>query len=147
MGRRPRRCIAVSLLIIGGCAPVEAGRSPSTAPAAAAVATLIRSGTTVTGQPLGPVDAPWEAVISRSELPPGGVLPMHKHPWPRYAFVLRGRLRVSYEESGLIREFGAGEAVIEAVDQWHEGRVVGDEPVTLIVFDQVPPGRANVVPR
>ncbi len=101
----------------------------------------------MTGQPLGVPEPGYETVIARSELPPGGILPMHKHPWPRYAYVLRGRLRVAYEESGLVREFGPGEAVIEAIDQWHEGRVVGDEPVTLVVLDHVPPGRTNVVTR
>jgi hypothetical protein len=34
----------------------------------------------------------------------------------------------------------------EAVDQWHEGSVVGDEPVRLIIFEILPPGVANVVP-
>ena len=29
----------------------------------------------------------------------------------------------------------------------NEARVVADEPVALIVFDQVPPGRINVVAR
>ena len=85
--------------------------------------------------------------MSATELPPGGVLPMHRHPWPRYAVVERGRLSVTYEAAGLTREFGAGEAVVEAIDQWHEGRVVGPEPVRLIVFDQVPRGATNVITR
>ena len=101
----------------------------------------------MTGQPLRSPEAPFEAVISRSELPAGGALPMHRHPWPRYAFIERGRLRVSYEASGLVREFGAGEAIIEALDEWHEAVVIGGEPVTLVVFDQVPPGQTNVVRR
>lgn len=145
---RVRSAMAAALLAFGGCASVaqDRGDAPAGAPAAA-VTVAMRSATTVTGQPLSSPESPFEAVISRSELPAGGVLPIHRHPWPRYAYVLQGRLRVSYEESGLVREFGPGEAVAEALDQWHEGRVLGDEPVTLIVFDQVPPGRTNVVTR
>ena len=45
------------------------------------------------------------------------------------------------------REFGPGEAVVEAVDSWHEGEVVGSEPVKLLVIDHVPPGETNVVRR
>jgi hypothetical protein len=33
--------------------------------------------------------------------------------------------------------------VAEAIGQWHEGWVVGAEPVRLIVFDLVPPGAQN----
>jgi quercetin dioxygenase-like cupin family protein len=104
---------------------------------------LNRGSATITGQPIAMPPA-FEVVISRTEIPVGGVLPMHRHPWPRYAIVEQGRLRVRYEEAGLVREFGPGEAVIEAIGQWHEGEVVGAEPVRLIVIDHVPPGAANV---
>jgi quercetin dioxygenase-like cupin family protein len=108
---------------------------------------LNRSATTITGQPLAMPEPGFEVVISRTEIPAGGVLPMHRHPWPRYAIVERGRLRVRYEEARLVREFGPGEAVIEAIGQWHEGEVVGTEAVRLIVIDHVPPGEINMVRR
>lgn len=115
-------------------------------PPAATSNVIVRSSTTVTGQRLTlPQGA--EVVISVTELPPGGVLPMHKHPWPRYAYVERGRLSVRYVDAGLERTFGPGEAVVEAIDQWHEGRVVGGEPVRIVVIDHVPPGQTNVVRR
>jgi quercetin dioxygenase-like cupin family protein len=123
-------------------APAQSG-----AQAGAKVTIAGRSTTTVTGQTLAAPADPFESVISVSELPAGGTLPMHKHPWPRYVYVDRGRLSVSYEESGLTREFGPGEGIVEAIDQWHEGRVIGGAPVRLIVFDQVPPGQTNVVRR
>ena len=136
------RCAAAIMMLagLGGLAPQEPSQP-------AASTELARTASTITGQPISLPPAPFEVVFTRTVLPAGGVLPMHKHPWPRYAYVMSGRLRVSYEESGLVREFGPGEAVIEAIDQWHMGEVVGDEPVTLIVFDQVPPGRTNVVTR
>ena len=135
-------------LATSGCAPADenVARQPAAAPRVN-VTILNRASATVTDQPLGMPPAPWEAVMSATELPPGGVLPMHKHPWPRYAVVERGRLSVTYEAAGLTREFGPGEAVVEAIDQWHEGRVVGSVPVRLIVFDQVPRGATNIVTR
>lgn len=108
---------------------------------------LNRSSTTITGQPIPAPPPGFEVVITRTEIPAGGVLPMHRHPWPRYAIVEQGRLRVRYEEARLERVFGPGEAVIEAIGQWHEGEVVGDQPVRLIVVDHVPPGETNVVRR
>lgn len=106
---------------------------------------IARSATTITGEPVEMPRPAFEVVITAVELPAGGVLPRHKHPWPRYAYVERGRLRVSYEAAGIVREFGPGEAVIEAIGQWHQGEAVGAEPVRIIVIDHVPPGQMNVV--
>jgi quercetin dioxygenase-like cupin family protein len=135
-----------ALALLAACAPA-AGPAASPTPPAAAITLLLRTSTTVTGQPVRVPDGPWEVAVSASELPAGGMLPMHKHPWPRYAYVERGRLRVRYEAAGLTREFGPGEAVVEAVDQWHEGEAIGPDPVRLIVLDQLPPGATNVVRR
>ena len=136
--------LSASLLASGSAPAWQPGQGA--APPAASTAILSRTSTTVTGQPLS-LPQPLEVVISVTELPPGGVLPPHRHPWPRYAYVERGRLRVRYEEARLEREFGPGEAVIEAIDQWHEGRVVGAEPVRIVTVDHVPPGQINVVRR
>ncbi|MGQ0660053.1 cupin domain-containing protein [Sphingosinicella sp.] len=108
---------------------------------------LNRASSTITGQPIAMPAPALEVVISRTEIPAGGALPMHRHPWPRYAIVESGRLRVRYEEAGLVREFGPGEAVIEAIGQWHEAQVVGAEPVRIIVIDHVPPGQTNLIRR
>jgi quercetin dioxygenase-like cupin family protein len=129
-----------ALFIAGGVATGQEAQAPRTVP-------LARGSATITGQPLVMPGPPVEVVISRTEIPVGGVLPMHKHPWPRYAIVEQGRLRVRYEAAGLVREFGPGEAVIEAIDQWHEAQVVGAEPVRILVIDHVPPGQINMVRR
>jgi quercetin dioxygenase-like cupin family protein len=143
MKRRLRAGLLAALIAATGCATAQ-DRGP---PAAAASVEIARASATVTGQPLGALPAPYEIVVSTTVLPVGGALPMHKHPWPRYAYVESGRLRVHYEQAGLVREFGPGEAVVEAVDQWHEGEVVGPEPVRLLAIDHVPPGQVNVVRR
>ena len=146
--RRSAYALLAFALIEGGCTPTpgQSAEAPASPPRAS-VTVVNRSASTITGQPLAVPPSPWEAVVSISDLPPGGILPMHRHPWPRYAFVERGRLSVTYEAAGITREFGPGEAVVEAIDQWHEGRVMGSEPVRLIVFDQLPPGASNVVLR
>ncbi len=128
------------LLAICGTATSQEAQAPRTT-------ILNRATTTITGQPLVMPGPTVEVVIARTEIPAGGVLPMHRHPWPRYAIVELGRLRVRYAETGLVREFGPGEAVIEAIDQWHEAQVVGAEPVRIIVIDHVPPGETNLVRR
>jgi quercetin dioxygenase-like cupin family protein len=142
------RALAV-LIPLAACSPAaEPAAAPAAAPSSqAAVTQILRASTTVTGQPLAVPDGPWEVAVWASELPPGGLLPMHKHPWPRYAYVERGRLRVRYEAAGLVREFGPGQAVVEAVGEWHEGEAIGPDPVRLIVLDQLPPGATNVVRR
>ena len=148
MNARFLAAIAASLL--ASAAGAQTGDQPAAPPAnpsGPTVTVLNRTDTTIPGQPFEVPDGPLEVVISVALIPAGGALPMHKHPWPRFAYVESGRLRVHYEEAGLVRVFGPGEAVVEAIDQWHEGEVVGEAPVRLIVVDQVPPGRSNVVNR
>lgn len=135
--------LATALLVAAG-----AGASSLQTPSPGATSTILnRTATTATGQRIALPQGPVEVVISRTEIPAGGALPMHKHPWPRYAYVESGRLRVHWERAGLTREFGAGDAVVEAIDEWHEGASIGTEPVRLIVVDQVPPGETNLVRR
>jgi len=145
-----RLLAAIAASLLAGAAGAQAGGRP-TGPSAthpgATVTIAERTVTTITGQPFEVPPGPLEVVISVATIPAGGVLPMHKHPWPRFAYVESGRLRVRYEEAGLVRVVGPGEGVVEAIDQWHEAEVVGDAPVRLIVVDQVPPGRSNVVNR
>ncbi|MBX7247593.1 MAG: cupin domain-containing protein [Caulobacteraceae bacterium] len=106
---------------------------------------LATATTTWSGQPLNLPQGPIELKAARVVMPVGTALAPHKHPYPRYVHIESGRLSVSNEVTGVTREFGPGEFIVEAIDQWHSGRVVGDEPVILMVIDQAPPGVANVV--
>lgn len=90
---------------------------------------------------LGQVDA------TLFEIPPGTVLPVHKHPAPRMGYILSGTLRVTNVETGETTTYTAGNFAIEAVDVWHEGENVGGGPVRLLVIDLVEPGASNVVLR
>ena len=126
----------------------SAAAAASPAPAQPPVTTpIVRTERTVTGQPLRLPPAPVELVVTRVELPAGGAIPTHKHPWQRYVYVEAGAIRVTNHDAGTISDFAAGQIIVEAVDQWHEGRVTGDGPARLIVVDQVPPGESNLIPR
>jgi quercetin dioxygenase-like cupin family protein len=142
--------IAKTLAVISGCGlagATPAMQSTAPSPSAATTTVLSRSAATATGQAISLPQGAVEVVISRTEIPPGGTIPMHEHRWPRYAYVEGGRLRVHWEAARLTREFGPGETVIEAVDQWHEGAAVGAEPVRLLVVDLVPPTQTNMIRR
>ena len=121
--------------------------SAHAAPAAAQTTPLIRTAATVSGQPLKLPQGPAEVVMAAVELAPGGRLPVHRHPWSRYVYVERGRLRVTNLDTGAVRELAAGQVLVEAVDQWHEAQALGSDPLRLIVIDQVPPGVVNMVMR
>lgn len=108
---------------------------------------LVTSTTTWSGQPLALPQGPVEVRAAHVVMPVGTALPPHQHPYPRYVYIESGLLSVSNEVTGVTREFGPGEFVVEAIGQWHTGKVVGDAPVGLVVIDQAPPGVGNVVPK
>lgn len=106
---------------------------------------ILRSATTSIGQPIRLPREGAEVVASLYTIAPGARLPVHKHPYARYAYVLSGLLRVVEEKTGQVFEFGPGDFVIEMTDEWHWGSNPGDEPVRLLVIDQTEPGTPNTV--
>lgn len=83
--------------------------------------------------------------VSTYDIPAGAALPVHEHPFPRYAYVLEGTIRVDNTEIGRSQTFTKGEFIVEAVSQWHKGTNVGDGPVKLLVIDMIEKGEKNVV--
>ena len=67
------------------------------------------------------------------EIAKGAQTGWHRHPVPVYAYVLSGTLQVEMED-GKALTFKRGDAIVEVVDAWHNGRNVGCEPVRLAVF-------------
>lgn len=119
---------------------------PAAADAPKPVVRQVFSGTeTASGQPLMLPQGQAEVIVSTYEIPPGAALPVHKHPFPRYAYVLAGRLAVTATDTGKVSSYGPGDFVVEMLDTWHSGTTVGDETVKLLVIDQVEPGKPNVV--
>ncbi|TIU12036.1 MAG: cupin domain-containing protein, partial [Mesorhizobium sp.] len=78
---------------------------------------------------------------------PGATLPVHKHPFPRYAYVEAGTLQVTNVETGKSNTYKSGDFIIEMIGQWHQATNVGADPVKLLVIDQVEEGTKNTVLR
>jgi quercetin dioxygenase-like cupin family protein len=102
---------------------------------------------TLSGQPIRAAPGDLRVTITQSVIPVGGRLPAHKHPYPRLVNVLAGRLKITNLDTGQVRDAVAGDWMVDAVDQWHEAVVVGDEPVRLMAIDQAPPGAAVTILR
>jgi quercetin dioxygenase-like cupin family protein len=101
--------------------------------------------TTNSGQPIVLPKSNVEVVVWMYDIPPGSKLPVHKHPFQRYAYVLSGTLQVTDVENARTFEYKAGDFVIEMVDGWHYGTNDGKESVRLLVIDQVEKGQANTI--
>ena len=130
------------VLLLAAALPLAAHAAP-----AQPTSTSLPFDATVTGQPVVLPQGPVHVEFRVSEFPAGFKGPVHKQPYARYAYILSGRLRVHYEDGGLVKEFGPGEAMVEGIDQWHWVEPVGSEGVRVLVVDQTPPGAANVVIR
>lgn len=78
-----------------------------------------------TGQP--------EVTIVKYLIAPGAELPPHLHPVINAGVMLKGELTV-VSDTGERLHLKAGDTIVELVDQVHQGRNEGTEPVELIVF-------------
>lgn len=122
-----------------------AAHSKATGTVAPTVTPIIRSAQTISGQPLKLPQGAAEVAAAAVEIPAGGALPIHQHPWSRFVYVERGSLRVVNHDTGAAMDFKAGQVLAEVVAQWHEAKALGDSPVRLVVIDLVPPGVNNTV--
>lgn len=100
---------------------------------------------TLSGQPILMPTGPVRVTISEMTLPVGARLPPHRHPFARHVHVLAGRLAVKDLSTGGVVELGPSDWAVDVVDVWHEGTVLGDEPVRLLLIEQAPPGAATTI--
>lgn len=100
---------------------------------------------TLSGQQILAAKGPLRVTITQTVIPAGGSLPPHKHPYPRVVNLLAGRLKIINLDTGQVREAVAGDWMVDAVDQWHDAQVLGDEPARLMTIDQAPPGAAVTI--
>ncbi|MEO6226028.1 MAG: cupin domain-containing protein [Sphingomicrobium sp.] len=150
-----RAALAIALCALGGCGPSgddkanQAGARPGVVSAAAAssptVTPILRTGHTISDQPLKLPPGAAEMVAVAVDIPAGGTLPIHKHPWSRFFYVERGTLRVVNHDTGASMDFKTGQVQAEAIGQWHAGSAVGPDPVRVIVIDLVPTGVDNTI--
>ncbi|CAH1659985.1 Quercetin dioxygenase-like cupin family protein [Hyphomicrobiales bacterium] len=136
--------IAAALLAIS---PARAFDNHSSAIPGVVVTPLLATTTTASGQPITLPKGNAEVIVSTFDIAPGATLPVHKHPFPRYAYVLAGDLRVTNTDTNKSDDYKAGDFIVEMIGQWHQGTNIGALPVKLLVIDQVDKGSANTVLR
>lgn len=134
--------IALLCLALVQLAVAQAPASPQ----GVVVQEIARTQTTALGQRIELPGGGAEVIASIFTIAPGAALPFHKHPFPRYAYVLSGRVEVTSGDGRIVR-YEAGAFIVEMVDTWHRGSNSGDEPARLLVIDQVEPGTSNTIIR
>lgn len=77
------------------------------------------------------------------EIAPGRQTGWHKHSVPVYAYVLAGEISVELEQ-GEPLFYKTGDAFVEVVEAFHNGKNNGTEPVRLVVFYTGAQGQENV---
>jgi quercetin dioxygenase-like cupin family protein len=152
MGWKGIAAASLALALAAGCsaepatpARNEAAAAPTPAPAPANPIQQ-RFDRTMTGQPLTRPPTPFQLLVTRATYPAGYVITCHKHTWPRYVYLQQGDLRVTNFDTRTVHDFSAGDILVEAIGQWHQGQVSSQGPVTLVAFEQVPPGENNSTP-
>jgi quercetin dioxygenase-like cupin family protein len=108
------------------------------APAPVIVTPLFSTVTTPSGQPITMPRGDLRVMASTYLIAPGARLPLHKHPYPRYGYVLEGTLRVTDTDTHQVFVYRPGDVIVEVIGQWHFAENIGTTPVKLIVFDTVP---------
>lgn len=106
---------------------------------------ILSTDKTVTGQQVE-VPANPQVVATIVEIAPGASLPVHEHPYARYAYVLDGVLDVTIVDEKKTFTSKPGDFIVEMRGQKHFGTNHGKVPVKLLVIDQMPQGVvSNVV--
>jgi quercetin dioxygenase-like cupin family protein len=111
------------------------------------VTPLVSTNVTAAGQPLVLPRKDARVIAALFDIAPGATLPVHKHPAPRYAYVLEGELVVTNVETGAATTYRAGDFIVEMLDIWHQGAAVGPDAVRLVVIDQVEGDAPNTLLR
>jgi len=140
------RKILIVATLLAACASVTTASALDSGAAAPVVVTPVKtSDVTSTGQPIILPQKNVEVSASIFDIAPGATLPVHKHPFPRYGYVLAGTLKVTNVDTGKSDIFKTGDFIIEMIDQWHQGSNIGADPVKLLVIDQIEAGAQATV--
>jgi quercetin dioxygenase-like cupin family protein len=133
--RPPLRLVACVLLALSRSSGPAAAETVAPPPAQvySGVRTVLSTGTTVTGQPIRyPSGAPAQLTAVEITLQPGQQTGWHTHPAPLFGYILEGEITVDYGAKGQ-RTYVKGEGLAEAMDEAHNGRNMGQSPVTILV--------------
>lgn len=104
---------------------------------AVTITPLAKLSATASGQPITLPREDVRVIVSVFDIAPGAKLPVHKHPFARYALVESGELEVTNVETGTSNLYIKGDFIVEMIDQWHRAENVGKDAVRLLVIDQI----------
>ena len=135
---------ATAALLLGFSLPAQADQPPAPN---VVVKPVLSTDVTASGQPIVLPTKDVHVVVSTFDIPAGADLPEHGHPFPRYAYVLAGTLRVTNTATGKSETYKAGDFIVEAIGQWHKAANIGADAVKLVVIDQVAGTGSNTVLR
>lgn len=109
------------------------------------VTPLLKTTTTWEGKPIAYPAGQAEITGLIIEIAAGGETGWHSHPVPSFGMMLEGTLAVTLKD-GRVKELKAGDAIAEVIGTVHNGRVIGNKPVKLIVFYAGAVGQALTQP-
>jgi quercetin dioxygenase-like cupin family protein len=137
-----RKILASALLLTAasfatGAQALDSGGTP------VVVTPLASRTTTASGQPITLPQKNVQVLVSTYDIASGATLPVHRHPFARYAYVQAGTLKVTNVETGNSNTYKTGDFIVEMIGQWHQATNIGDGPVKLLVIDQVEEGAKN----
>jgi quercetin dioxygenase-like cupin family protein len=138
------RSTAMQVLVAGGLlaltAPALGAELASAAPPSEARKApltqrmLLSTAKTVTRQPIRyPEGAAAHVTAVEITLAPGQETGWHSHPVPMVGYILAGELTVDYGPHGK-RVYRTGDALVEAINQAHNGRNTGQEPTRILAI-------------
>jgi quercetin dioxygenase-like cupin family protein len=131
---RGPQCVLTLLLIFAVTASVRAELGGAVGyQGQVEMTALLKTTTTAADQPIvyPPTNEP-EVSIIVVEIPPGGETGWHSHPYPIFVYSLSGELSISFE-NGKTHHLLAGEAMMECLNMFHNGKNVGTAPVKLVI--------------
>ncbi len=136
--RRPRLSPSVAAgLLLGLSLSLTAAVAETVSPPPPAhmdpgVRAVLSTGTTVTGEPIRyPSGAPARITAMEITLQPGQQTGWHTHPVPLFGYILEGELTVDYGPKGQ-RIYRKGDGLAEAMNEAHNGRNAGQNPVKIL---------------
>jgi len=146
--------VAVSALLLSACgggSDAPAASASGSASAAAAVEgreVLLEAQelTTLDQQIAYPKKTPAQVSSYITTLEPGQETGWHRHRVPLFVYVLEGTVSVEYD-AGVIKDYPAGSAFMEAEDIWHNGTNKGDDAVRILTVYMGASGAKNTVER
>jgi quercetin dioxygenase-like cupin family protein len=141
----PHPVAALPLALLVAAFPVSAEDVARAVPGGYPAVELLTTGDDVLGRPLHYPDCKPLITSRIITMAPGETGKVHQHLTPLYAYMLSGKIQVSYEDPArTTNTYAAGEALMEAMHLDHYGFNPFDEPASLLAVymdcqpDQVP---------